>query len=104
MSIKADWYVLPGEIVAASGTVNGDSEIRVLNNRIIIANNKSNYVIAYSMKNITDVTLDGRHDEWCIKWKVFSPNSSNGIYEVQLKLGTNRDWAHELFYQIQCRL
>ncbi len=104
MAIKADWYVLPGEFVAASGTVDGDSEIRVLNNRIIIAGNESNQVRVYSMKNITDVLLYWRDGAWCIEWKVFSPNFSHGIQEVRVKLGTNWDWAHKLFYQIQCRL
>ena len=99
MAIKADWYVLPGEFVAASGTVDGDSEIRVLNNRIIIANNRSNRVRVYSMKNITDMSLYwGDNLMWVISWR----DSSYDYHSVNV--GTNWDWAHKLFYQIQCRL
>ena len=104
MSMKADWYVLPGEFVAASGTVTrgGSSrEIRVLQNRIIMANDGYSLVEVYSMKNITNVILRWSDGVWRISL-YFSDGS--GSTNVDLGLGTNWDWAHQLFYHIQCRL
>jgi hypothetical protein len=104
MSMKADWYVLPGESVAASGTViwaghpSTNSEIRVLQNRIILANNESSDVFVYNMKNITCVELYWHNGEWVIEWR-YSSNGSCRVY-----IGTNWDWANTLYYNIQCRL
>ena len=104
MSMKADWYVIPGEFVAASGTVIWDehtstySEFRVLQNRIILANDESSDVRVYNMKNIADVNLWWRNDAWVIRWRD-SSNVSHGV-----NIGTNWDWANQLFYHIQCRL
>ena len=99
MAVKADWYVLPGESVAASGTlVNGSTEIRVLQNRIILASTTSNYVQVINMKEIYDVTLKQSEKGWEINLY------STGRGDWTLVVGNNWDWAHKLFYQIQCRL
>ena len=105
MSMKADWYVLPGEFVAASGTVTWDehtstySEIRVLQNRIILANDESSDVRVYNMKYIADVYLyQHSGGTWVITWR-----ESTNVYHT-VNVGTNWDWAHQLFYHIQCRL
>ena len=100
MAVKADWYVLPGESVAASGTVTykGFSyEIRVLQNRIILASTTSNYVDVINMKEIYDATLEQRENGWEISLNYGRDGCTLGV-------GTNWDWAHQLFYHIQCRL
>ena len=101
MSMKADWYVLPGEFVAASGTVifsDSSYEIRVLQNRIILANDESSDVRVYNMKNIAGVNMYWSNVAWVITWR----DSSDNYHTVNV--GTNWDWAHQLFYHIQCRL
>ena len=104
MSMKADWYVLPGESVAASGTViwyehsSTNSEIRVLQNRIILANNESSDVRVYNMKNIAAVKLYRCNGVWVIEWR----DSSN--VSISVNIGTNWNWAKSLYYNIQCRL
>ena len=105
MSMKADLYVLPGEFVAASGTVIWNeydstySEIRVLQNRIILANDESSVVRVYSMKNIAEVRLRQlKNGVWEIEWR----DNSDACWYVNV--GTNWDWANSLYYNIQCRL
>lgn len=103
MAVKADWYVLPGESVAASGTVTYDNrkcfcEIRVLQNRIILASTTSNYVDVINMKEIKCATMEEREKGWEINLYI----TGSGYYP--LVVGDNWDWAHKLFYQIQCRL
>jgi hypothetical protein len=99
MAVKADWYVLPGESVAASGTVThlGSCEIRVLQNRIILASTTSNNVEVINMKEINAATLVQRENGWEI-------TLSYGRGSCTLRVGTNWDWANQLFYHIQCRL